>query len=138
MWLVSLSIQTADLNCLSGFLSKLINRVYWCSCCAHRLHCYTYLTCHCHQHLKHTHTHRKTYKQADKHVLFWVVHPPFAILVLLRLLSHQWQTGFLDIVEIEAAMKTAGRVVAEKTMFQITRVAVTGDKGRDDVKTSAE
>lgn len=51
---------------------------------------------------------KETYKQADKHVLFWVVYWPFVILELVGLLSHQWQTGVLDVVVIEAAMKTGG------------------------------
>ena len=61
---------------------------------------------------------KETYKQADKHVLLWVVYRPFAIQVLLRLFSHQWQVGgVLDVVVIEATEKTAGRVVAVKAMF---------------------
>jgi len=64
---------------------------------------------------------KETYKEADKHVLLWVVYRPFVILVLLRLFGHQRQTGV--VVVIEATMETAGRLVAVETMFHVTWMA---------------
>lgn len=71
----------------------------------------------------------KTYKQADKHVLFWVVYSSFVILVLLVLLWNQWQVGVLDVVLIEAVVTdAAGWLMAMKTMLQITRMALEEEK----------
>lgn len=66
----------------------------------------------------------ETYKQADKHILFGVVDRSFPIAVLIVLLGYQWQVGVLDVVVIEAAVQTGGRLVAVEAMFQVTRVAV--------------
>ena len=71
-----------------------------------------------------------TYKQADEHVLFGVVHASF-IVVLVVLFGHQRQTGVRDVVVIEAAVETAGRLVAVETVFQITRMAAGGIKIQD-------
>lgn len=70
-----------------------------------------------------------TYKQADEHVLFGVVHATF-IVVLIVLFGHQRQTGVGDVVVIEAAVETAGWLVAVETGFQITWMAA-GDKKQD-------
>lgn len=51
---------------------------------------------------------KETYKQADEHVLFWVVDWPFVIMLLVVLFGYQRQIGVLDVVVIKAAMKTAG------------------------------
>lgn len=51
---------------------------------------------------------KETYKQAGKHILFWVVYWPFVILVLIGLFGHQRQIGVRDVVVIEATMQTAG------------------------------
>lgn len=50
----------------------------------------------------------KTYKQANKNVLFGIVHGSFVFVVLIVLFGHQWLVGVVDVVVVVAAMKTAG------------------------------
>lgn len=72
----------------------------------------------------------KTYKQADKDILFGVVDGSFSITVLIVLLGYQWQVGVLNVVVIEAAVQTGGGLVAVKAMFQVTRMAAKKTKTR--------
>lgn len=50
----------------------------------------------------------KTYKQANKNVLFGIAHGSFVFVVLIVLFGHQWLVGVVDVVVVVAAMKTAG------------------------------
>lgn len=50
----------------------------------------------------------KTYKQANKNVLFGIIHGSFVFVVLIVLFGHQWLVGVVDVVVVVAAMKTAG------------------------------
>lgn len=52
-------------------------------------------------------------------VVYWL----FVILVLILVFVHQRRVGVLDVVMIEGAVKTAGRVVAVKTMLKVTGMA---------------
>lgn len=72
----------------------------------------------------------ETYKQADKHILFGVVHGSFSIAVLIVLLGYQRQVGVLNVVVIEATVQTGGGLVAVKAVLQVTRMAVERTKTR--------
>lgn len=72
----------------------------------------------------------ETYKQAKKHILFGVVNGSFSFTVLIVLLGYQRKVGVLNMVVIKATVQTGGGLVAVKTMFQVTRMAVKRTKTR--------
>lgn len=69
--------------------------------------------------------------------MFWIVYGPLSITVLILVFSYQLQIGVLDVVVIKAAMKTNGGVVAVKTMFQVTRVAMDKNLSKENMSLQA-